>query len=929
MSFFKLLFAIACVGLVTLQSPVRAQTLSERLLKEGIVPLAKAARTQGDAIRGSVLLPRQELGCANCHLAGNQQLSGPDLTRMGKQVTDEYLVESLLAPSKTIKKGFESVTILTKGGKSLVGRVVKRTNARLVLRVNDPGRKSTGRLQTVEQVDIEAIKQNKSSAMPDDLVNQLASRQEFLDLIKYLIKLAETDPGTSQPLVSMTAGQPLSQAMQGSVLIDRFRCELCHGRQDATKQFSLNTAPYLPQSASWIQPDYLERFIINPAAVKPGTSMPDMMGRLTAEQRKTAAVEIRHYLVSLARKPPVTAIDQPMKPERGQELFHSVGCVACHAPRDPQGQELTVAGSVPLGNLREKYALDGLTAFLKNPHAVRPGGRMPDLQLTHWEARDIAAWLTHTNAEPDASPEPTAIDPELVKQGKTQFQYLGCAKCHAVDNAVAKADQKVFSQLNVEQGCLSAAQGKWPRYEFSADEIAAIQSAIQNSNNALNEEQQVHSGLALLNCYACHQHNGKGGVTAEREDWFKTTNPNLGPQGRIPPALTGVGTKLQAKALRDVLVSGHKVRPYMQTRMPRFGADNVEFLIKLLSQSDERLAANWPKGQDQKLMRNAGAELAGEKGLNCIACHTFQFKPAKTMPAVDLTLMGERYQPSWFDRYLRNPQQFHPGTVMPSFWPGGQSLRKDVLNGNADLQIAALWEYLKDGRQARAPQGLISKPMEILATNEAVMLRRSYPGIGKRGIGVGYPGEVNIAFDAEQMRLAMIWTGKFVDPGGVWRSQGHGRVRPLGRNQVSFPVGPELEKPCVSWSSEQDRPPHHQFRGYTLDDKQRPTFQYEFHDVQIEDSLIELVTTNPARQGLQRTVTLTSGKHKEPLRFRVDAGKKIVGLKENTFLIDERLRIRIVSGQSAELIEAGDIKQLEIAVDLSTGKTQLKLEYDW
>ena len=61
------------------------------------------------------------------------------------------------------------------------------------------------------------------------------------------------------------------------------------------------------------------------------------------------------------------------------------------------------------------------------------------------------------------------------------------------------------------------------------------------------------------------------------------------------------------------------------------------------------------------------------------------------------------------------------------------------------------------------------------------MLRRSYPGIGKRGIGVGYPGGVNLAFDAEQMRLAMIWKGKFLDPGGVWTGQGHGTARPMER----------------------------------------------------------------------------------------------------------------------------------------------------
>ena len=70
------------------------------------------------------------------------------------------------------------------------------------------------------------------------------------------------------------------------------------------------------------------------------------------------------------------------------------------------------------------------------------------------------------------------------------------------------------------------------------------------------------------------------------------------------------------------------------------------------------------------------------------------------------------------------------------------------------------------------------------------MLRRSYQGIGKRGIGVGYPGQVNLAFDAEQLRLAMIWKGKFADPAVAWRGQGRGTVRPLGTVTYPFPRGP-------------------------------------------------------------------------------------------------------------------------------------------
>lgn len=69
--------------------------------------------------------------------------------------------------------------------------------------------------------------------------------------------------------------------------------------------------------------------------------------------------------------------------ERGRALYQSVGCVACHSP------EKALPGSLPLGPLAEKYSLASLTAFLKDPLAARPGGRMPDSHLEHAEAEGV------------------------------------------------------------------------------------------------------------------------------------------------------------------------------------------------------------------------------------------------------------------------------------------------------------------------------------------------------------------------------------------------------------------------------------------------------------------------------------------------------------------------------------------------------------
>ncbi|MEZ6137181.1 MAG: c-type cytochrome [Pirellulaceae bacterium] len=65
---------------------------------------------------------------------------------------------------------------------------------------------------------------------------------------------------------------------------------------------------------------------------------------------------------------------------RGDQIFHRIGCTACHAPQD--GLKVNAETSVPLGELAAKYTLDSLSSFLRDPHAVRPSGRMPHFGLT-------------------------------------------------------------------------------------------------------------------------------------------------------------------------------------------------------------------------------------------------------------------------------------------------------------------------------------------------------------------------------------------------------------------------------------------------------------------------------------------------------------------------------------------------------------------
>lgn len=178
--------------------PLRAQpeTLGQKLTKEPLAVLAKDAREKGDAGRGAVLFFQPFLSCAKCHDAESGTQLGPDLSRADKGTTAEHLIESVLAPSKQIKKGYETVTITTTDDRTLTGLVADETAAALAL--VDPA--ANGRRTVVPKADVAKRATAAQSLMPDGLANLLSDRQQFLDLAKYLIEIVEGGPGRAREL---------------------------------------------------------------------------------------------------------------------------------------------------------------------------------------------------------------------------------------------------------------------------------------------------------------------------------------------------------------------------------------------------------------------------------------------------------------------------------------------------------------------------------------------------------------------------------------------------------------------------------------------------------------------------------------------------------------------------------------------------------
>jgi cytochrome c2 len=143
----------------------------------------------------------------------------------------------------------------------------------------------------------------------------------------------------------------------GRLLLSELSCTACHTTADPALAPKLG--PNLAAAGKRYQSDWLRRYLADPQAVKPGTTMPDVMHRLDAEQKRQAADAIAAFLsiqetndpvlVSTASNPIAEEFWRKGDDHRGAELYHSIGCVACHEPDEDSKQvvwpSLMTAGS--------------------------------------------------------------------------------------------------------------------------------------------------------------------------------------------------------------------------------------------------------------------------------------------------------------------------------------------------------------------------------------------------------------------------------------------------------------------------------------------------------------------------------------------------------------------------------------------------------
>ncbi len=268
---------------------------------------------------------------------------------------------------------------------------------------------------------------------------------------------------------------------------------------------------------------------------------------------------------------------------------------------------------------------------------------------------------------------------------------------------------------------------------------------------------------------------------------------------------------------------------------------------------------------------------------------------------------------------------------------GDHDFRLEYFQAAANAQLFAAWRgpdfsmtplskwvppNWKEGALAPKKDNTVGMPLAV--KDEPVIYRNFIRGAGNRGIGVGFPGAVNLAWNAETMNLAEVWRGAFIDAARHWNDRGGGHQPPLGYDV--FDVGGEsapsfaiLAAGAVDWPKvpKGERPAGYDWKGYTLDAKRVPTFSYEWNGLKVSERF-EAQGQGLAGTGkLIRTVKVT-GTIPPGATFRAAAGA-VQPAGANTFIIESGTKMIVE-------VEGGAVAGSNLVVP---ARAEIKVTYSW
>ena len=473
----------------------------------------------------------------------------------------------------------------------------------------------------------------------------------------------------------------------GRTLFIEYRCGACHVESDG-RRLDDNLLPGINldgindrRYTAW-----LKDWILNPQSLGSHARMPSLFRGAKAVDEVSAVVAFLRS--TTAKKTSEAHLGIEGDVTAGKILFNDLNCIGCHQLGEggPDGED-----RISLDLVSQKFRRGDLVGFLRNPSEHYPAIQMPDFALTQREASNLAAFL----APNPAFAEVVAVDvePRLLREGRELVNQRGCMNCHeGLREELGESHKpKGIEIVNVENGCLASdldLNREGPEFSFRDDDRRVLRLLLENDRSSLKREVAREAAgryLSSLRCSACH---------GELEGI---------------PSVGHFGAKLTANWM-SLLLKGQveeKSRPWIAFRMPAFPAYSDQLAVGLSHRHGYSGQPSPEEAIDQELANTGRQLISPIGGFSCVSCHGVgEMRPTQVFESegINFALSGARLRKDYYRRWILNPLRIDPSTKMPVYFDEeGNSPLYDVLDGDTNRQLDAIWHYLLQGKDMIPP----------------------------------------------------------------------------------------------------------------------------------------------------------------------------------------------------------------------------------
>jgi mono/diheme cytochrome c family protein len=451
---------------------------------------------------------------------------------------------------------------------------------------------------------------------------------------------------------------------RGERLLSERGCFGCHINDPAARRDLVGTyrqfGPNLAGIGSKASRDWLYHWIRDPKAWSPETKMPNL--RLTHED----ALDIAQYLAA-------------------QAAPKDFGTIAL-----PKTHEPTLDRMALYFQMETKTVFDAKADLAKmDLHAkeVYTGGKL----ISFYGCFACHAIPGFEDAKP--------IGTELTEEGSKTVHRLDFGFQHIPHTRHDWFDAKLKNPRFFDR---DRARGWEERYkmpnfrleEWEVDRLVTAVLGFQEKNAtpaALKQlspaEEAIERGRRVVknnNCLGCHVIEGQGGS-------FRSLVSDV---SLAPPIIQGQGSKVQSDWLFSFLKSPRtgQIRPWLEVHMPTFEFTEQELndLTRYFAALDR---ATYPflLGEYRTDPKSLAAGRKVFELLKCAQCHPRNLEEMNR-PGVDratlapnLQMAPSRLRHDWIADWIRRPDEWMPGTRMPTNFPKGD-------DGHRYSPIAAMYD---------------------------------------------------------------------------------------------------------------------------------------------------------------------------------------------------------------------------------------------